>query len=194
MMGWRKADAAYGDGEPKMGEIDPMLRQHARERSRPSRWLSLVVCLVGLLGLGLALGACRARAEADTAPSVARLHLTVSPRPPAVGPARLAVTVASPDDKPITGAKLQVRGDMVMAGMAPVIATLTDQGNGQYTADGFRFTMAGDWILTVSGSLSDGTRIHKTFTIAGVGDPAGSPMAGSPLEQPTPPQRGNGGS
>lgn len=162
-----------------------MLRQHPLKRSSPFGRLSLVACIMGLLALGLVLGACRARAEAqDTAPSVARMQLTVSPQPPTVGSARLDLTVASPDGKPITGAKLQIRGDMSHAGMQPVLADLTDQGNGHYAADGFHFTMAGDWILTVSGSLPDGTPVKKTFTISGVRDMAGSPTTGSPMAMP----------
>jgi hypothetical protein len=171
--------------------IGPIRRQHALNRPRPFGRLSWVACIVGLLGLGLIIGACRARAEAqDTAPSVAQMHLAVSPQPPIVGSARLDLTVASPDGKPITGATLQIRGDMNMAGMQPVLADLQDRGNGHYEASDFQFTMAGDWILTVSGSLPDGTPVKKTLTIAVVADKGGSATTGSamvvPMAHPTP--------
>ena len=169
-----------------------MLRQRALKQSQPIGLLGLVACTVGLVSLCLVLVACRAQAEAqDTSSSVAQLHLTVSPQPPTVGSARIDLTVASPDGKPITGAKLQVRGDMAMAGMQPVLADLKDEGSGHYQADGFQFTMVGDWTLTVSGSLPDGTAIKKTFAIAGVGDKAGSAAQGAampmsmPIAQPT---------
>jgi len=155
--------------------------------------LATAAGIVCLLSLGFVLGACRAQAETqDTPSSVAQLSLTVSPQPPTVGSAKVDLTITSPNGKPITGAKLQVRGEMSMAGMQPVLANLTDQGNGHYQVSGFPFAMAGDWILTVTGNLPDGTAIKKTFTVSGVKEEAGSSAQGTttpmsvPVTQPTP--------
>lgn len=146
-----------------------MRRQRVLGQTRLFGRLNLMMCLMGLLSLGLVLNACRARTEAQgTPPSIAQMHLTISPQPPVVGPAHLDLTLASPDGTPLSGAKLQVRGQMTMAGMAPVLADLTDEGNGHYQTGRFHFTMVGDWVLTITGNLSDGTVIRKTFAIAGV--------------------------
>jgi hypothetical protein len=156
-----------------MGMVDGNDRRlgwHGRGRALSRGW-GVVGFVATLLVVTSLLAGCRAAAEAaDTPPSVARLSLQVTPAAPAIGPAQIEVSVQTPAGAPLPGAHLQVRGDMSMAGMAPVIANLQDQGNGHYatTSGAFQFTMAGDWILTVSGSLPDGTAIHKTFQIHGV--------------------------
>lgn len=68
---------------------------------------------------------------------------------------QLIIRVLGPDDKPIEDAHLQVKGDMTHAGMAPVITEMTSEGDGLYAAP-FNWTMAGDWVLTVSATLRDG--------------------------------------
>ena len=128
--------------------------------------------LLGLLLLSLAAFAgCSRGAVASGNADVA---LTVSPSPPAVGPARLQVQLSSTQGAPIAGARLQVRGDMTHAGMQPVFANCQDQGNGHYVATGFNFDMAGDWILTVSGTLPDGGVVEQQFPVNGVSG-AGTP-------------------
>ena len=51
--------------------------------------------------------------------------------------------------------------------MAPVIAAVIERGGGNYEA-ALRFTMAGDWILVVSGQLPDGVPFKKQIEIAGI--------------------------
>jgi hypothetical protein len=162
-----------------------MPRQSPRQRSGLLRGSILVAWIIGLLALGVSLGGCRAQAEAqDTASSVAQLQLTVSPQPPAVGSAQVDVTMTLPNGTPVTGARLQIRGDMNMAGMQPVLADLKDLGNGHYQATDFSFTMAGDWVLTVTGGLPDGTTVKKTFTVPGVEVQAGSPTTSGSMAMP----------
>ena len=55
--------------------------------------------------------------------------------------------------------------------MTPVVADLTERTEGVYEAR-LQLTMAGDWILVVSGQLRDGTHIVKQIDLAGV-RPAG---------------------
>jgi hypothetical protein len=52
-------------------------------------------------------------------------------------------------------------------GMAPVTAAVVERGEGVYEA-ALRFTMGGDWILVVSGTLRDGTPFSKQIEINGV--------------------------
>ena len=51
--------------------------------------------------------------------------------------------------------------------MAPVTAAVTDRGNGKYEAP-VQFTMAGDWILLVTGELPNGVPFKKQIEINGV--------------------------
>ncbi|MCB9419717.1 MAG: FixH family protein [Ardenticatenaceae bacterium] len=68
---------------------------------------------------------------------------------------QLIIRVLDLDDKPIEDAHLQVKGDMTHAGMVPLVAEMTSEGDGLYAAP-FNWTMAGDWVLTVSATLRDG--------------------------------------
>ena len=54
--------------------------------------------------------------------------------------------------------------------MAPVTADLTERGNGDYEAP-LQFTMAGDWVLVVTGELAGGGQIKKQIEINGVRQP-----------------------
>ena len=52
-------------------------------------------------------------------------------------------------------------------GMAPVTAAVIERGDGAYDA-ALRFSMAGDWILIVTGALAGGGQLKKQIEIAGV--------------------------
>ena len=93
----------------------------------------------------------------------------ISPTPPLVGPTRLLISLSDSAGAPVEGAEVQVEGNMTHAGMAPVFATAQDEGEGKYVIPGFRFTMAGDWILTVRVTLADGrqgTYEHPTDVVS----------------------------
>lgn len=87
---------------------------------------------------------------------------------PTVGTTPVSVTLHDAQGRPLSGADVQLRGDMTHAGMQPVITTMNDVGGGQYRADDFEFTMAGDWVLTVEAELPDGGRVERMFDVRGV--------------------------
>jgi hypothetical protein len=93
----------------------------------------------------------------------------ISPTPPLVGPTRLLISLSDSAGVGVEGAEVQVEGNMTHAGMAPVFATAQDEGEGMYVIPGFRFTMAGDWILTLRVTLVDGregTYEHRTDVVS----------------------------
>jgi hypothetical protein len=55
--------------------------------------------------------------------------------------------------------------------MAPVTAVVTERGNGEYEAP-LQFTMAGDWILIVTGEWPGGMPFKKQIEINGVRPPS----------------------
>ncbi len=55
-------------------------------------------------------------------------------------------------------------------GMAPVIATAAERGEGVYQIP-LRLTMRGDWILRVTGELPDGRRIEHRIDVHVTGPP-----------------------
>ena len=109
----------------------------------------------------------RGAESSDTAEDVG-MELEITPFPPAVGPAVIEVRLTDADGEPIDNAELEIEGNMSHAGMEPVIVDATGGQDGRYTTDGFEFTMGGDWIITVSGTLPDGREIERTFDFTGV--------------------------
>lgn len=97
---------------------------------------------------------------------------TLDPSPPSSGAPLVArITLRDRSRMPVIGAKLRLEGQMSHPGMTPVVVDLSERGDGVYEAR-LQLTMAGDWILVVSGQLRDGTPIVKQIDLAGV-RPAG---------------------
>lgn len=96
--------------------------------------------------------------------TAADVNITYEPdRNPAVlGEATVAVTLTNANGQPITDAVVDVVGDMTHAGMMPIFSKGTHSENGQYTVP-LEWTMAGDWILTVTVTLSDGSKHDQQF-------------------------------
>jgi hypothetical protein len=69
--------------------------------------------------------------------------------------------------RPVVGAHLRIEAQMSHPGMAPFLATASERGNGVYEA-ALRFTMAGDWIVLVTGSLSNGDTVEYRIEVPGV--------------------------
>jgi hypothetical protein len=93
---------------------------------------------------------------------------TLDPSPPIVGePIAARLTLRDRNQQPVTGAQLRLEGLMSHPGMKPVLAAVVERGDGTYEA-ALRFTMAGDWILLVTGELPGGGRLEKRIEIAGV--------------------------
>lgn len=97
------------------------------------------------------------------------LEVAISPTPPAVGPARLIISLQDTAGTAISGAEIVVEGNMTHAGMVPVLERAQMEGPGHYSVGSFSFTMAGAWILTLDATLPDGrtTRIQKATNVVG---------------------------
>ena len=97
------------------------------------------------------------------------LEVAISPTPPGVGPARLIISLRDTLGNPVDGAEVRVEGNMSHAGMVPELGTAAGRGEGMYIVPDFRFTMAGDWVLTVTATLPDGreTRTQKKTDVVG---------------------------
>lgn len=85
-------------------------------------------------------------------------------------PARGEIRLSDANGKPIGGAKLRLESHMSHPGMRPVIADMTERREGVYEAR-WRFTMRGDWILLVIGTLPDGRRINREIEVPNVQPP-----------------------
>lgn len=133
--------------------------------------MNLRRCLFIVLTLLLATSAGCQRASqqaaSDQAPEIAAA-LAIDPEPAVVGPAMLQVTLTDASGAPIDGASVSLKGDMSHAGMAPVLAQASGGAAGVYQAQ-WRWTMAGDWVVTVTATLPDGRTLVRRFdlTVAG---------------------------
>ncbi len=85
----------------------------------------------------------------------------------AVGTAMVEVTLRTADGKPVDDARVQVRGDMTHA-MPPVLSEAKRVGAGRYATEDFRFTMAGDWVITAEVTLANGEKVERTLKVGGV--------------------------
>ena len=90
----------------------------------------------------------------------------VVPQPPRVGEVTITVRVIQ-SGKPVTGAQMKLELNMSHAGMAPVFADAQEVEPGRYRAK-VQLTMAGDWSLSVSVNMPDGTTANQSFDIKGV--------------------------
>jgi hypothetical protein len=128
----------------------------AVQRVSPWGWLGLLVILF--------LGGC-GRGSADL-PDV-DVELAVSPEPPQIGPAVVTVTLRDAGGQPISGARVELEGNMSHAGMVPVIAQAPEVAPGRYQAD-LEFTMGGDWFILVRADLPDGRSMERKVDVPGV--------------------------
>jgi hypothetical protein len=112
---------------------------------------------------------CGCRGEAEVGDPGLALTVAISPTPPAVGPARLIVTLSDTSGAPLEGAVIVVEGNMSHAGMLAVVDTAVAEGPGAYGIPEFIFTMAGDWILDVQATLPDGRWVRTRYPANVVG-------------------------
>lgn len=96
--------------------------------------------------------------------SVSSVNIAYQPdRDPAkYGDAVVMITLTDADGAPITDAGVVVTGDMGHAGMMPSSGTGEHISSGQYRVP-MRWTMVGEWIVTVRVMLSDGSTAEQTF-------------------------------
>lgn len=95
------------------------------------------------------------------------LGVEVNPNPPAVGQATVTLTLTDAGGQPISGAKVEVEGNMTHAGMAPNQAQPQEIAPGRYEAP-LEFTMAGDWFILVRATLPDGRKLERQVNVPGV--------------------------
>ena len=122
-----------------------------------ARWLVSVLVLVLLAGC--------ARRGTDL-PDVG-MALEISPDPPQLGAATIVVDLSDRADQPITGATVELEGNMNHAGMVPVLSEAQEVAPGRYQAD-FEFTMGGDWYILVRAQLPDGRSMERQVDVPGV--------------------------
>lgn len=118
-----------------------------------------------LLVILILLAGCRRAGQGDL-PNVG-VNVTVNPNPPPVGQATVTVTLSEANGQPITGAKVELEGNMTHAGMPPTQAQPQEVSPGRYEAP-LDFSMAGDWFILVRATLPDGRKLEHQVDVPGV--------------------------
>lgn len=91
----------------------------------------------------------------------------VTPSPPRAGAATIDLELTDRNGQPVSGARVELEGNMSHAGMSPVSATAKEIEAGKYRGT-LELTMAGDWIVLVNVTLADGQQVQHQFELAGV--------------------------
>lgn len=140
-----------------------MLRRLVPSGRRPPAAVLKVVLLTTFL---LTLAACRPPSDrvgtggSAGGASSSGLSIAIEARSATtIGEVPLSVTVLDAGE-PLSGAAVRIVGDMTHAGMQPVLRDALETSAGEYRADDFTFTMAGDWIITATVTTSDGRRAN----------------------------------
>jgi hypothetical protein len=91
----------------------------------------------------------------------------ITPLPARVGPARITLRLVDAQAKAVTGARITIEGNMSHAGMGPVFSKAKELEPGRYQSD-LEFSMAGDWVIMVHSTLSNGQKLEGQFEVTGV--------------------------
>jgi hypothetical protein len=124
-----------------------------------------------LVGLFLVLAVVSCSRGARELPDVG-VDLAIEPEPPQLGPATVTVTLTGNGGEPITGAGVELEGNMSHAGMVPVFGKAVEVAPGRYLAE-LEFTMAGDWFILVRAELPDGRSMERVIDVPGVDEVCG---------------------
>lgn len=131
------------------------VEQGALRRGLTAVFRRLAVPIAVLLAASVAAGGCGRSASA--------VSVAWQEKPAAVTvdqPALLQIVLRDASGQPIEGAALRIEAHMQHPGMAPVVETADPRGKGVYAAR-VSLSMAGEWIVIVSGELPDGRRIRE---------------------------------
>jgi hypothetical protein len=122
--------------------------------------------LVLLVAIGAAPAACR---HPDVRADDVSVEWRLTPAAPVVGRTTTAeLTLRDGAGAMVSGATLQLDARMSHPGMAPISAPAVERRAGAYQAD-LQFTMRGDWLLLVTGTLPDGRRVERRLDITAAG-------------------------
>lgn len=96
-----------------------------------------------------------------------KVEFETTPQPPRTGPVGIALHLTDASARPVSGAHIDLEGDMTHAGMAPVFSHAVELQPGRYRSQ-LELTMPGDWVVLLHVKLASGEQVEKHFEIRGV--------------------------
>ena len=91
----------------------------------------------------------------------------VTPQPPRVGATTFDLELHDAKSEAVSGAHVELEGNMSHAGMSPVVGVAREIEAGKYRGT-LPLTMAGDWIVLVNVTLSNGQKAQHQIELNGV--------------------------
>lgn len=121
--------------------------------------------LVAFTSVGLlAVAGCH---QAARQPDDVVIESEILPRPLEAGPVTLNLKVQDAASRPVTGARIELEGDMSHPGMAPVFGEATESAEGYYSGR-LDLPMGGDWVILMHVTLANGRKIERQIDVKGV--------------------------
>ena len=91
----------------------------------------------------------------------------IAPQPPRAGAVTIDLKLTDKNGAAVSGARVDLEGNMTHAGMAPVSSEAKEIETGKYRGT-LQLTMAGDWIVLVHVTLPDGQKRQRQIELSGV--------------------------
>jgi YtkA-like len=91
----------------------------------------------------------------------------VAPQPPRVGTTTISLKLTDKNGAPVSGARVDLEGNMSHAGMSPASVDAKEIETGKYRGK-LELMMAGDWIVLVHVTLPDGEKLERQIELSGV--------------------------
>jgi hypothetical protein len=95
------------------------------------------------------------------------LQYEIAPQPPRVGATTIDLKLTDKNGAPVSGARVDLEGNMSHAGMGPASVEAKEIQAGKYRGT-LQLTMAGDWIVLVHVTLPDGQKLQRQIELSGV--------------------------
>jgi hypothetical protein len=133
------------------------VREHSAIVTR--NLLFLFVCFLLICSIG-----CRKNSETGSKVTV---ELDGLPKTYRVGHEPISLKISDALGQAVSGAQVSLEGNMSHAGMAPTFGQAAEVAPGSYRGT-LEFSMAGDWVISVTARLSDGRQVEQQFEIKGV--------------------------
>ena len=116
-----------------------------------------------LLFIALLAFACQ---KSGKPPDIA-IQYEIAPQPPRTGVTTIDLKLTDKNGAPVSGARVDLEGNMSHAGMSPVSGDAKEIETGKYRGT-LQLTMAGDWIVLVYITLPDGQKLQRQIELSGV--------------------------
>ncbi len=95
------------------------------------------------------------------------INSEISPQPVRVGMVTVTLKISDTTAKPVSGAHIQLEGDMSHPGMAPVTGDAKEIEAGRYQGV-LQLNMAGDWVVLAHVILANGQKFEPQINVNGV--------------------------